>query len=310
LEIVVALKSVLVTGANGFIGTHLVKYLSDNGVEVVAVVRKQSLLKESLRSVQQTHIVHCDMKNISALPQVIKDLGLQNPPEVFIHLAWDGVFANNNDSLHQQLANISNSVAAVKAAAQLDCSRFLFVGSAMQVSQVHLSSCDPMIVSQRNIYYSAKQMASVCTQLSAKETGLDFVEALVTNAYGPESRSGLVYSTLKSIKDNLPLQFSSGEQDYDFIYIDDVARALYALAMSGRPDNAYVVGSSTPKALRLYIEDIYALCAPDLTPNFDPEHKAIGLDLELLDFAKLNRETGFKPLTSFEDGIEKTFYTF
>ena len=76
------MKSVIITGGDGFIGTHLTKYLTERDFEVYAVVMKNSPTKERLLGIKGTHIIEFDLalydNAISSLPSI---------PEAFLHFA-------------------------------------------------------------------------------------------------------------------------------------------------------------------------------------------------------------------------------
>ena len=77
------MKKAIVTGANGFIGSWLIKELVKNDVEVIAVVRNEKSNIESIANIEGLRIVYCDLNEIQTLPEKIADRDI----DVFYHLA-------------------------------------------------------------------------------------------------------------------------------------------------------------------------------------------------------------------------------
>ena len=77
------------------------------------------------------------------------------------------------------------------------------------------------------IYGGGKLIAHVMSMSVAADIGIDLVWAEITNAYGVgELSPRFVNTTIRKIIHGEPLQFTAGTQNYDFVYIDDVARAF------------------------------------------------------------------------------------
>lgn len=98
-----------------------------------------------------------------------------------------------------------------------------------------------------------------------------------------------------------------GTQNYDFVYIDDVARAFYLIGKNGKPFNEYLIGSSNAKPLKEFLLEMKAAIAPDLDFIFgDIPFTGINLPLEKYDCSKTETDTGFKAKISFGEGCKKT----
>lgn len=79
------MRRVIITGANGFVGRHLVKELSKQGYEIWSVIRNPD---EDISCIKKLNpnIVYCDLKNIDKLDEIILERGF----DCFYHLAWAG----------------------------------------------------------------------------------------------------------------------------------------------------------------------------------------------------------------------------
>ena len=114
-------------------------------------------------------------------------------------------------------------------------------------------------------------------------------------------------STLIKLRRGEHMPFTPGEQIWDYLYSDDVAGALLAVAEKGRDGSIYCLGSGKPRKLRDYITAMRDAVAPDYPLTFGElpyyEHQVMHLEA---DIANLTADTGFTPQTTFEDGIRHT----
>src|SRR5690606_4837105 len=104
-----------------------------------------------------------------------------------------------------------------------------------------------------------------------------------------------------------PLEFSAGTQNYDFIYIDDVARAFHAIGLNGKKNNGYIIGSGSAKPLKEFLTELVLTVNPKAKPNFGAvPFTGVDLDLSTFSTKKTEEDTGFKANISFSEGIRRT----
>lgn len=109
---------------------------------------------------------------------------------------------------------------------------------------------------------------AICKPI-ANSLSIDLCWAVITNAYGVgELSPRFVNSTIRKIIANEPLQFTAATQNYDFIYIDDVARAFEAIGEHGKPNKEYTIGSGNARPLKEFILEMQQTLAPEAKPIF------------------------------------------
>ena len=298
------MKNAIVTGATGFVGRWLVRELVNAGIRTTAVVRPGSKRTGTLPDSELLETVECSMEEYSHLPELIE----KREGSVFFHLAWEGVYGSKRTDLGVQQKCVKASAAAIKAAADLDCMRFLGLGSIMEKESAAVADADGSRPGTGYIYGEAKHMAHLVTKAMAADSGIDHLWPMLTNAYGElDDSTRFINATLKMIINNEPLVFTSGTQMYDFIHVQDAARALIAVADRGIPFHSYLIGSGKPAPLRSFIETIGRTLAPDSTLHFgDIPYTGVQLRKEDFMTCSLSRDTGFVPETEFEEGIKRT----
>ena len=296
------MRKAIVSGANGFVGSAVVKELISQGYEVYALVRENHYDQVPIN--EMVRIVPFSLENIEALGEVIPI----NEYEAFYHFAWNGSAGVDRADTALQLKNAQWTVECLQLAKRLGCKRFVPAGSIMEhetIAAVYTQGNRP---GAGYIYGSGKVAAHMmCMSMAVKE-GINLVWPKITNAYGPSERSPrLVNSTIRKCIAGEDPQFTAGTQNYDFVYIDDVARAFRLIGEKGKPFHHYLIGSGKAKALKEFLLEMRAAIAPDLEFKFgDIPFTGIDLPLDAFDCEETEQDTGFRARISFGEGCKRT----
>lgn len=297
------MKKVIVTGANGFIGTALCRVLSDDGVKVIAVVRNEEENVRNIEKIEGLSIVYCDLSEFKNLATVIADIDF----DVFYHLAWIGSAGPLRGDIDVQMKNVQYTCDTVKACADLGCKRMVFASSIMEYEIGALMATDstPDI---NTLYSSAKAAANYMARTIAASMGVDYIRAVISNVYGPgESSPRLVNTSLKKLLKGEHCSFSPGEQIYDFIYITDAAKSFVAIGDKGVANRTYYIGSRNPKPLKEFLCKMRDQVNPTIELGLgDLPFNGISLTYEEFDVNAVEKDTGFVPEVTFEQGIKNT----
>ena len=158
------------------------------------------------------------------------------------------------------------------------------------------------------IYGAGKTATHLMAQPLAAALGIDLLWTEITNTYGPgETSPRLVNTTIRKCIQGIIPEFTSGTQNYDFIYIDDLARAYYLIGKYGKPFNRYLIGSSTARPLKEFMIEMQKAISPDVEFNFgNIPFTGVNIPLEYFDASKTTKDTGFKAEISFAEGCKRT----
>lgn len=297
------MKDVIVSGANGFVGGALVRELLSHDYRVYAIVRKG--YSGSFPNDPRVTAIPCDLAEMTSLAEKIP----MGEYEAFYHFAWDGSAGQARADTALQLRNAQWAVDALRAAKEIGCKRFLCAGSIMEHETIAAAYTQGNRPGLGYIYGGGKLIAHVMCMSVAAQIGIDLIWPEITNAYGVGERSPrLVNTTIqKCIRGESP-QFTSGTQNYDFVYIDDVARAFRLIGENGKPFHEYLIGSSNAKPLKEFLLEMQSAIAPDLEFKFgDVPFTGIDLPLTRFDCSQTEADTGFRAEVSFAEGCRKTF---
>lgn len=294
------MKRVIVAGANGFIGTAFVKELLSQGIEVLCLTKGADVLPEDVVKIEF---------NLSNVQELYQNADIKKDYyDTFYNFAWQGSAGEARIDTGLQLDNAKWSIDLLKYAHDIGCSRFVGAGSIMEDETIAACFAQENRPGEAYIYSDGKLVAHFMGKSVAAKLGIDFVWVKITNAYGPNEISPrFINTTLRKIINNEDLQFTAATQNYDFVYIDDVAEAFYLIGKNGKAFGEYIIGSSDAKPLREFITEIVATLAPDRKPLFgDIPFTGINLPLETFDTEITETVTGFKAKTPFSEGIKNT----
>lgn len=297
----IQIKSAVVTGPTGAVGSALCAHLLEQGIAVYAVVRPSTRRTGNLpRGVK---IVPCDLAELERLAGLIGEKA-----DAFFHLAWAHTIGEGRNDMHAQIENIRCAVDAARAAAQLGCKVFVGAGSQAEYGRVEgmLTARTPCF--PENGYGMAKLCAGQMTRAECAKLGVRHVWARILSVYGPHDGETTMISSVigKLLRGEKPA-LTQGTQMWDYLYADDAARALCLLAQSGRDGGVYPLGSGQARPLREYIEILRDQIDPALPLGFGeiPYGDKQVMHLQA-DISELVRDTGFAPVTPFEEGARQT----
>lgn len=297
------MKSVIITGANGFVGSNTVNYFTRKGIRVLAV----DVNEKCNESIIHNNVIYiqADLTNLTRFKEKIP----KDKYDTFLHFAWSGSSGKSRINFDLQMQNTLMTLGCLKIAKEKGCTRFVNAGSIMEKEVVF--SLDEQGEDQgisNNVYGMAKLMAHYMCKYEAIKIGIDLLWPYITNTYGVgELSPRFVNSTIRKIMNEEKLIFTSATQFYDFIYIDDVARAFYLIAKNGKPFHNYVIGSSNAKPLKEFIYEMYKELNANSVLEFGKiSSRGINLPLSTFDSKSTEIDTGFKSQISFAEGTRRT----
>lgn len=295
------MNKVIISGADGFVGSYTVNCFLENGVEVLAldITEKPRRLKDN----PKLKYMQCDISDKDALLSIEKGVY-----DTFVHFAWAGSAGPLRVDYNLQMQNALNTVECMKIAKELGCSRFVCAGSIMEYeveAAIHTQESRP---SMGYIYGMGKHIAHCMCKAVAANISIELVWPMITNAYGVgELSPRFVNTTLRKIINNEPLEFTSAVQNYDFVYVTDVAKAFYLISKNGKPFCEYMIGSSNAKPLKEFIIEMQQALAPDKELCFgDVPFTGTNMPLEVFDTKDTENDCGFKAEVSFAEGTKMT----
>ncbi|MBO4330937.1 MAG: NAD(P)-dependent oxidoreductase [Oscillospiraceae bacterium] len=296
------MKAAVIAGADGFIGRHLTRRLRDAGTEIWAVVFPGSPTKDMYLGCEGIHTVCTEYSRLNEL----KD-EFPKDPDVFYDFVWQGVNALLRDDLELQMTNIGLTLDCMRFARDIGAAKFVLPGSTSEYLKCGAPINSLALPTPQNAYGSVKVALRYLASALAEQLGLGLIYAVITGIYAADRRDNNVifYTAEKLLRGEKP-SLTRLEQLWDYVYIDDVAEALYLIGEKGRAGSFYAIGRGDNRPLREYIEEIRDIIDPSLPLGIgEVPYKGEGLPGSCIDLTDLRRDTGFEPRVSFSEGIRR-----
>lgn len=297
------MKRAIVTGATSLIGIALIKELLEGGIEVYAVIRPDSTRKEDVLRLAPTALIEAELSGLNQIELAADSC------DVLFHVGWSSDFPEPRFNLQGQLQNVAYAEKALDLAHRYGCGCFLSIGSQMECGRIDGCITPDTPSHPETAYAIAKTVACAKLQSSCETLGMKFCWPRLLSTYGPYDRPHtLVMQCVRAALLNKDIALTAGGQIWDYIYVEDVARALCAIAENGKHGKKYPIGSGCGQSLRSYIEKIAETIGNNrildgLGKRAYPDGQVMNL---LADLSETTKDTGFCCKTDFQTGIQGT----
>jgi len=296
------MKNVLVTGANGFVGSWLVNKLVENKIRVYAVIRNDSSDISNIKKSSLIQFIYCEMKNYLELEKELSGIEI----DTVYHFAWEGVGGEKRSDYNIQLQNVKGACDCMTISSKLGCEKFLCAGTISEKIVESINSIET--IAENNIYAISKCTTHNILKVLSRKFSMQLIWLRLANAYGPNNKSGnIVNYILDKFKDGEAPELSKGEQPYDLVYVEDLADAMYLLGNKNVKKNEYYLGSGDIQTLRelvIRIRDAYPKKV-EVKFGIKPEDGLV-FKKEWFEINDLTQDTGYSPCYPLEKGIQKT----
>lgn len=294
------MKKVIVMGATGMIGQALIRQCLAAGLTTLAIDRPCEKLKK-IPSHPSVKILECDIARLAEVKPA-------EQYDAFIHLGWKSTSTHSRDDVYGQTENIKYALDAVKLAKRFDCTVFVGAGSQAEYGRVEGLVSPQSAIRPENGYGIAKFAAGALTRILCGQLGIRHNWARILSVYGPGDNdyTMIMHCVRTLLAGEKPIVTECGQM-WDYLYCDDVAKALLAIADKGRRDSVYCIGSGRERRMREYVEIIRDAINPSAEIGFGERAYNKNQVMRLLgDIAPLTEDTGFVPEVPFEEGIRRT----
>jgi UDP-glucose 4-epimerase len=299
-------RRALVTGASGFIGSHLARRLLADEWEVLGVVRDDSDPARIAEALCDAQIIEADLtagadsQNLEGVDVVfhLAAVGLhERVPRAPVEIAWTNVLITLN---------------VLRLAAALGARRIVHVGSGLEYGEGRKLREDAQLAPTSS-YGSSKAASWLLTHAFCREEQLEPVGLRPFTVYGPgDSPYGLVGSSVLAALAESDLALTEGRQTRDFVYVTDAVEAIVAAATSpSAVGEVFNVCTGVDTSIRAAVEQIVSLSGGDVMPRFGARpYRAQELWCSSGDPSKAAAVLGWAPTTGLEDGLAETIAWF
>ena len=294
-------KIAVVTGAAGFIGSHMVDLLLEAGYQVRGVDNLSTGRLENLerhRAEPNFVFEDCDLRDLPACLPLFKGARY-----VFHFAGIADIVPSIERPADYVAVNVMGTVHALEAARAAKVRKFVYTASSSCYGMTtHLPTTEDAEVDPQHPYALSKAMGETAAIHWGKVFGLPVISIRIFNAYGPRSRTtgayGAVFGVFLAQKlANKPFTVvGDGTQSRDFVFVTDVAQAFLRAAESDRENEIYNLGAGSPQSINRLVE---LLDGPVVYVPKRPGEP----DCTWADISKIRAHIGWTPQVAFEEGV-------
>lgn len=313
-------KKVLITGANGFLGSHLSLGLVKKGAVIVGIIKENTRRSYlgSLTSeikINKIKIIKSDIVDFEAMLNIFK----KYKPDICLHIAAQPIVGLANKSPLSTFETNIKGTWNILEAARTSRTKAIVTASSDKAYGEHrkLSFTEEDALLALHPHDASKSCSDILTRVYAHTYGLNTAVTRCANIYGPGdfNFSRIIPDTMRSaIMNRNPIIRSDGTPLRDYIYIDDVVDAYIVLAeklycKKVHPGEAFNFGSCRPITVLALVKKILSVAnKPNLTPVILSKSKIKGeIDRQYLSSCKASRKLGWRWRFSLGQGLEKTY---
>jgi len=296
-------KLAIVTGAAGFIGSHMVDLLLERGYRVRGI---DSLCGGRTANVEQ----HAGNPDFALDPRDLRSISPSDPAfkgaDYVFHFAGIGDIVPSIDRPVDYLsANVMGTVHALEAARHASVRKFVYAASSSCYgSAPELPTSENSPIALQYPYALSKYQGEEAVLHWGQVYQLPVMSLRIFNAYGPRSRTSGAYGAVFGVFLAQKLAgkpftvVGDGSQRRDFAFVTDVARAFLLAAESARAQQVYNLGAGNPQSVNRLVELLDGAVVHLPKRPGEPE-------CTWADITRIRADVGWQPLVSFEEGVAR-----
>ncbi len=220
-------------------------------------------------------------------------------PEWCIHLAWDGL---PDYSLERCRTNLDASLRLLDVLTRSGLRKMIIAGSCWEYGQASGAATEDHHPTELSVFAATKRALHRVVDSVARHSEFQYCWARIFFVYGPGQRAtSLIPAVRAAYAAGRSPDIREPEAAHDFVYVEDVAAALVALAASDAPSGVFNIGGGHATSVGQVankVADYYGKPRP-----FDPAPAECGF---WADTAKIRKATGWQARVGLDDGLGKT----
>ncbi len=298
---------IFITGGTGFIGTHLVRALTQAGHEITIVARNRNRGNRYAHKYQGVKYIYGDLLNNFSFKRHTKNV------DIVIHLFWSNIPRSGPEFLKQDLINsVSYGIDLLQACVTNGVKKLIFASSGGTVYGIpeEIPTTEEKLLKPISSYGLTKSVFEKYIHFFHNQFEMSYAILRLSNVYGPGQnlrvQQGVMSHWLRSIIDKQRIElWGDGMAIRDYIYIDDVVSAFLKILELGSSE---ILNISSNKGVSL--NELIDLLTHDLGLEFEVVRKSFDnsdVPINILDNSQARTLLNWEPKTELIDGLRNTY---
>ncbi|TYR80643.1 NAD-dependent epimerase/dehydratase family protein [Priestia megaterium] len=298
---------VLVTGGAGFIGSHVVELLINQGYTPIVL--------DDLSNGDINHIPNgVKFYNVQLLSEKIEQIFKTEKPDAVIHLAAQiNVAKSIKDPVEDAATNILGTINLLNCCKLFTTKKFIFSSSSAVYGESDKPISEDAPTNPISFYGTSKLVSEIYIKLFNHLYGIPYTILRYANVFGPRQKSdgegGVVSIFINQLLNaQTPCIYGDGKQTRDFVFVEDVAQANVSAIKHGK-NETFNIGYNKQTS----INDLYKIISEKINSTISPVYKNPlngNILYSQLDNHKAIEKLKWQPVSDVESGLEKTILYF
>ncbi len=245
-------KKILITGATGFIGANLVRYLIKNyDCQIYIFIRETSNLWRinDIINFEKIKIYYCDIRNKEEVYFIFREI----KPDIVYHLATYGMFLNREKDKESIITtNINALFYLIEASKEVGVKRFINTGTTSEYGIKNKPMREDMKLDPVNTYGATKASGTILATQLAQEYNFNLITLRLFSPYGYyEDKDRLFPYLILKFLNNEPIKLSNKNSVRDFTFIEDIINGYIQATLIDNIKNGEVINIGYGKQKRI-----------------------------------------------------------
>lgn len=254
---------ILLTGATGFLGSHIAEVLYNAGHELLLAKRRESNLCRCSTFIDKVKWSDTDLDTFES------DV-CSFQPDMVISSAWSGVSAKDREQWSVQVDNLKYQQRLLDIAVKANVKRIIGIGSQAEYGVFDGCIDEQYPANPTSAYGAAKLSSLIILRTFCEENNIAWYWFRLFSCFGErESENWLIPATIKNIMSTDKMDLTLGEQRYSYLYIKDVANVfLSAVEQNNAESGVYHIAADVQRPLKEILLGIRDYLNPEFCLNF------------------------------------------
>ncbi|MFH1712581.1 MAG: NAD-dependent epimerase/dehydratase family protein [Candidatus Jacksonbacteria bacterium] len=298
------INNILILGGAGFIGSNLTKSFVENNKKVIVFDRKEANWQNIKSVTSKIQIVKGDFDDSETLKKIFNE----NQIDIVIHLISIIIPGTPFDTKlkNKELVSTINLLEIMAEKGVKNIIYFSSGGAIYGANKKNINNENDQ-TNPINFYGQLKLTVEKNIQTQHNVFGLNYIILRPSNVYGKNQniygKQGIIAVTLGNLIQNKPIEiWGDGKIIRDYIYIDDLCRAILLLIKNNKWNNIYNVGNGKGTSVNKILQIIKAVTKINFDINYKDGRK-VDIPVNILDVSKIKKDIDWKSSTKLEKGI-------
>lgn len=290
----------VVTGATSMIGSAFVKAALQDGHQVLALIRKETI---HLQRLPQNPNLKLQVYDFSNRKEHIRK---EEDYDIFYHFAWGYTNRLIREDVIGQEKNIAYTLQAVKLAKELGCHTFVGAGSQAEYGSVKGKIYEDTPLNPITPYAVTKVAAARLSKILCQQLGIKHIWARIFSVYGTCDHEGtLIDYAVNCFAKGVKAEFTTGEQSWNFLHEKDAGEMMLRIATREIPEGVVFIANTESRPLRDYILEMIDVWDGQVEYSFSKEKNQPGVYGIDPDMKRTEELLQYKPQISFKEGMRE-----